>query len=432
MTELTFSTGAVSSSNKNETKSSTITTTGENMMERNNNINNFNFDINAIHNGEHCIASLDPRDTRENKFWFTIAMFCTIYGVAEQTIRDNLKSLGDDGELGLHEISGRRINIKDSCGIPHPTTIYNLTVLNRLGMCCFRGNARAKEVRNKFNDVLVERETSLTTPSYLIDDKIARAERWIEEQKEARRALEAEKQGREEDKQLYSTYVDVITEQKAQINNAKTATAMGTASAAKTSYMNLRSAIRQDADGQLPQVVKGFFSTNDLFNLPWFVSLFKASVTKFCNGNQDWTNEKRAIRKGLTKKLNEIVITCLYMDMKGVAKSTVRELFSAWKDSTKTQAPMNISDDMTEHEALFRSAVGRLICVADRYQYRDKYNDPHSEPIYGYSYEVIALCLESLPESSCVKYLRDEVEIEDLRREIARVSHDGYELYQVK
>ena len=117
------------------------------------------FDLNAEHNGEACIASLDPKDTRENRFWFTIAMFCTIYGVAEQTIRDNLKSLGDDGEIGLPEISGRRINIEDSCGVPHPTTIYNLTVLNKLGMCCFRGNKKAKEIRDKFNDVLVERET---------------------------------------------------------------------------------------------------------------------------------------------------------------------------------------------------------------------------------------------------------------------------------
>ena len=76
------------------------------------------FDFNAIHNGEACIESLDPKDTRENRFWFTIAMFCTIYGVAEQTIRDNLKSLGDDGEIGLPEISGRRINIKDSWVYP--------------------------------------------------------------------------------------------------------------------------------------------------------------------------------------------------------------------------------------------------------------------------------------------------------------------------
>ena len=116
-------------------------------------------DLNNVHNGEHCIASLDPKDERENRIWFTIAMCCTIYGVAEQTIRNNLKSLWDDGEIGLPQILGRRINIEDSGGVLHPTTIYNLEVLNRLGMCCFRKNRKAKEIRDKFNDVLVERET---------------------------------------------------------------------------------------------------------------------------------------------------------------------------------------------------------------------------------------------------------------------------------
>ena len=65
----------------------------------------------------------------------------------------------NDGEIGLPEISGRRINTEDAWGVPHPTTIYNLTVLNKLGMCCFRKNRKAKEIRDKFNDVLVESET---------------------------------------------------------------------------------------------------------------------------------------------------------------------------------------------------------------------------------------------------------------------------------
>ena len=116
------------------------------------------FDFNAIHNGEHCIASLDPKDTRENRFWFTVAMLVAIYKESDQTIRNNVESLYQDGELGDSKIFERRINIEDSCGVPHPTTIYNLTVLNRLGMCCFRKNKEAKKVRDKFNDVLVEDE----------------------------------------------------------------------------------------------------------------------------------------------------------------------------------------------------------------------------------------------------------------------------------
>ena len=117
------------------------------------------FDLHAEHNGEHCIASLDPKDTRENKFWFTVAMLVAIYKESSQTIRNNIESLYQDGELGLSKIFERRINIEDSCGVPHPTTIYNLTVLNRLGMCCFRKNKEAKKVRDKFNDVLVKHET---------------------------------------------------------------------------------------------------------------------------------------------------------------------------------------------------------------------------------------------------------------------------------
>lgn len=124
------------------------------------------FDLNAEHNGEHCIASLDPKDTRENRFWFTIAMFCTIYKESHQTIRNNIESLYQDGELGDSKIFERRINIEDSCGVPHPTTIYNLTVLNRLGMCCFRKNKEAKKVRDKFNDVLVKHETQAQPTIY--------------------------------------------------------------------------------------------------------------------------------------------------------------------------------------------------------------------------------------------------------------------------
>lgn len=45
----------------------------------------------------------------------------------------------------------------------YEATIYNLDVLNKLGMCCFRGNTKAREIRNKFNDVLVKEETNKNT-----------------------------------------------------------------------------------------------------------------------------------------------------------------------------------------------------------------------------------------------------------------------------
>lgn len=187
------------------------------------------FDLHAEHNGEHCIASLDPKDTRENRFWFTIAMFCTIYGVAEQTIRDNLKSLGDDGEIGLPEISGRRINIEDSCGVPHPTTIYNLTVLNRLGMCCFRKNRKAKEIRDKFNDVLVKHETQAQPTIY----DYARA---LIAEKERSDALEAQNKALTAER-------DEAIRTKALIGSKREATAMATASAKARECEKLREQI---------------------------------------------------------------------------------------------------------------------------------------------------------------------------------------------
>ena len=92
------------------------------------------FDFNAVHNGEHCIASLDPKDKwTERQFWFTVAMLCVIYGVAERTLRDNLESIINDGELVSADFR-RDASILDISGVPHKTTIYNLEVLNKLGM----------------------------------------------------------------------------------------------------------------------------------------------------------------------------------------------------------------------------------------------------------------------------------------------------------
>ncbi len=116
------------------------------------------FDFNAEHNGEACIESLRPEDAHTpNAFRFTIAMLCTIYAVPKQTMHDNIDSLLEDEEIAQSDIS--YYAIPGGNNRTYETALYNLTVLNCLGMCCFRKNKKAKEIRNKFNDVLVERET---------------------------------------------------------------------------------------------------------------------------------------------------------------------------------------------------------------------------------------------------------------------------------
>lgn len=122
------------------------------------------FDFNAEHNGVKCIESLRPEERgTENQFWWTIVGFVSVFDESERTIRNNVNSLIEDEEVS--EKNFRDASILDLNGVPHKTTIYNLEVLNKLGMCCFRGNKRAKAIRDKFNDVLVKHETGIVQPA---------------------------------------------------------------------------------------------------------------------------------------------------------------------------------------------------------------------------------------------------------------------------
>ena len=107
------------------------------------------FNFNAEHNGEACIESLRPEDAHTpNAFRFTIAMLCAIYNVAERTMRDNIDSLLEDDEIAYCDIS--QYAISGGNNRTYETALYNLNVLNRLGMCCFRKNKEANRLDVSF------------------------------------------------------------------------------------------------------------------------------------------------------------------------------------------------------------------------------------------------------------------------------------------
>ena len=128
--------------------------------------------------------------------------------------------------------------IQDSCGVPHETTLYNLNVLNQLAMVCI-DNEKLNEVSCQFSDILSEVETtgsySIRKPdSYMIEDKIERAKRWIEETEEWQKALSAEETAHAETKVLLAEEkekVEYLERSKSWIGDKKVASAMGTAGA---------------------------------------------------------------------------------------------------------------------------------------------------------------------------------------------------------
>ena len=94
-----------------------------------------------------------------------------------------------------------------------------------------------------------ELPTAIAKPdSYMIDDKIERAKRWIEETEEWQKALSAEETAHAETKVLLAEEkekVDNLERTKAQIGDKKVASAMGTASAKSKECDRLRKKLDQ-------------------------------------------------------------------------------------------------------------------------------------------------------------------------------------------
>ena len=154
--------------------------------------------------------------------------------------------------------------IQDSCGVPHETTLYNLNVLNQLAMVCI-DNEKLNEVSCQFSDILSEVETtgsySIRKPdSYMIENPIERAKRWIEETEAWQNALSAEETAHAETKALLAEEkekVNNLERTKSWINDKKTASAMGTAGAKSKECERLKKEVcklEMEIDAQMPTI----------------------------------------------------------------------------------------------------------------------------------------------------------------------------------
>ena len=116
------------------------------------------FNYNSSHNNFPAIESLNPIDIgTEKQFRFTAKMLETMFDVSINTIKNRIEALVNVGDLSCQNFD--KTNLPDSRGSLHETTIYDLTVLNKLAMTMI-DNPIAVNVRKAFNDVIVQVETT--------------------------------------------------------------------------------------------------------------------------------------------------------------------------------------------------------------------------------------------------------------------------------
>ena len=212
--------------------------TNENLVQDNSNELIFGH----THNGIQC--AVNPTAKRAcDRAWFSAKQIENWSGMSTKTLWRRLNELEECERISrLSDLTN--VDIQTETGAVK-TTLYNLNVLNQLAMVEMK-NKVLNDTAKKFSDIMSEVETtgsySIRKPdSYMIEDKIERAKRWIEETEEWQKALSSEETAHAETKALLAEErekvealndaVDNLERTKSWINDKKVASALGTAGA---------------------------------------------------------------------------------------------------------------------------------------------------------------------------------------------------------
>ena len=300
-----------------------ISTTSELMQDNSNELI-----FGHTHNGIQC--AVNPTAKRAcDRAWFSAKQIENWSGMSTKTLWRRLNELEECERISrLSDLTN--VDIPTETGSVK-TTLYNLNVLNQLAMVEMK-NKVLNDTAKKFSDIMAEVETtgsySIRKPdSYMIEDKIERAKRWIEETEEWQKALSSEETAHAETKALLAEErekvealndaVDNLERTKSWINDKKVASALGTAGAKSKECERLRKELdkmESEMDLQIynaretirKEYEDAWMTARDWcykHNLPvyvnepkWVVSAKLAEICAACPDREQWHTNAYGVR----------------------------------------------------------------------------------------------------------------------------------------
>ena len=377
------------------------------------------------HNGIEC--ALCPTAKRAcDRAWFSAKQIEIWSGMSKMTLNRRLNKLEEVGRINdVSDLIHREMPISN--GGYQSVTLYNLNVLNQLAMVELDCDA-LNETAKKFSDILSEVETtgsySIQKPadSYMIEDPIERAKRWIEEQAEKKRleaernaAIEAENRAIEASDQSFKAR----------------ATAMGRLSNIRFRENDVKASERMAANGHPSKNKK--FTVQNVMEAAWFQMLFKASQSeRFYNGNPAWKPIIKSLKRLLSLKANNVVRHELENRFHEELSSTkAKKVFNLWMKAKEGGTPFHESlaeIDLGDMAVSLGGYIDEMVCLSERYSYTRSNGDTAYGIVYGYAYDIWARVLSSLYFREIEDYLRDTVEPDDFENTLYSVRSECYGL----